>query len=216
MPTLVVEVWSDVVCPFCAIGHRQLAAALEGFEHRSATEVVPRAFELDPRERPPTDRSLNEIVARKYGLSVDQAATFHAGLEAEAATWGLTWRLDDARPANTFDAHRLVALATTQRLGNALLEALFDGYFAHGLCPDDREALASVAAAVGVADPERAWRESAFGVAVREDEARAVELGVSGVPAALIDGRFWVHGAQGTDVIAATLQRAWDRRVATG
>jgi len=99
-----IDIWSDVVCPFCYLGQRQLAGALEQFEHRDDVVIAHHAFELDPRAKFSYDRPLAELVARKYDMPVERAESLHHQLETEAAALGMTWSLSSAQPTNTFDA----------------------------------------------------------------------------------------------------------------
>ncbi len=209
---MTIDVWSDVICPYCAIGHAHLERALERFEHSSEVVLAHRAFELDPRAPLSYDRSLDELVARKYSLEINQAGRAHARLESEALRLGLEWNLGVARPGNTFDAHRLLVLAADQGRGQALLQRLFRAYFTEGALLSDRATLENLATDVGVAGCSEWLSGEAGSSEVRSDESDALELGLSGVPAFLIDGRFLVLGAQPIDHIVQTLERAWARR----
>lgn len=211
-----VDLWSDVVCPFCYLGSRQLALALERFEHGERVEVVLHAFELDPRAAPASGCSLDELIATKYGLSLEQARGTHERMTAEAAALQMTWHLEAARPANTFDAHRVIALAKEQGRASAMSERLFRAYFSEGELISDPLRLEALAGEVGVAGVAALLAGDRLAEAVRADEAAAQDLGVSGVPAFLIDGTFLVLGAQGADHFLAVLRRAWARREAVG
>src|ERR1700691_2961661 len=123
--TFVIDVWSDVVCPFCYLGSRQLDQALDRFEHREQVTVRQRAFELDPHAKLAYDRPLAELVAAKYAIPVSQVHTMHDRLLASAEALGMTWSLDAAQPTNTFDAHRVIALASNQGLGEEMSQRLF-------------------------------------------------------------------------------------------
>jgi predicted DsbA family dithiol-disulfide isomerase len=209
-----IDIWSDVICPFCYLGSRQLALALETFEHRDDVEVRHHAFELDSHTPKDLATSLAQLVADKYAMPVEQAESLHVRLEAQAQELGMTWSLARARPTNTFDAHRLIALASTQGLGGEMSERLFAAYFSEGLLISDHECLCELANEVGVSDAPSLWATDAYSMDVRADERAAQELGVTGVPAILIDNKFLVLGAQGTDKIADVLRRAWERRAA--
>lgn len=209
---MVVDVWSDVVCPFCYLGAAQLRAAIARFDHGGEVVVRPRAYELDPATPLAFDRPLVELVAAKYGQSVEAIERFHRRLEAEGAALGVEMDFTRARPTNTFDAHRLVALAQTQGLESAMAERLFAAYFAQGELVSDRATLARLADEVGVAGAPDTLASGVFADDVREDEAIATEAGLTGVPAFAIDGRFAVMGAQGVDALLAALERAWARR----
>jgi predicted DsbA family dithiol-disulfide isomerase len=209
-----IDIWSDVVCPFCYLGSRQLSLAIETFEHRDDVVVNHHAFELDPHTPRDLATSLAQLVADKYAMPVERAESLHQRLESQAHELGMTWSMTTARPTNTFDAHRLIALATTQGLGDEMSERLFAAYFSEGLLISDHECLSELAGDVGVTDASSLWATDAFSMDVRADESAAQELGVTGVPAILIDNKFMVLGAQGVDKIADVLRRAWERRAA--
>jgi predicted DsbA family dithiol-disulfide isomerase len=212
--TLVIDLWSDVVCPFCYLGTRQLHAALQQFEHREDVVLRHRAFELDPYAKLAYDRPLAELVAAKYQIPVSQVHTMHDRLLSNAQALGMTWSLDTAQPTNTFDAHRVIALATSQGLGDAASDRLFRAYFSEGELISDHTRLSTLASEVGVSDVAALWEGDTFSDEVRADELAAQELGISGVPTFLIDSKFMVSGAQGTEQILDVLQRAWARRAA--
>jgi len=209
-----IDLWSDVVCPFCYLGSRQLDQALEQFDHRGDVVVRHRAFELDPHATLAYDRPLAELVAAKYAIAVSQVHTMHDRLLASAEALGMTWSLDTARPTNTFDAHRVIALASSQGLGDEMSQRLFRAYFSDGQLVSDHETLRALGDDVGVSDVGALWESDAFTTDVRSDENAALELGITGVPSFLVDSKFMVSGAQGTEQILDVLQRAWARRAA--
>ena len=212
--TFSIDVWSDVVCPFCYLGTRQLALALDDFAHRDDVVVNHHAFELDPHTPKDLSIPLAQLVADKYALSVEKAEALHHRLESQAHDLGMTWSMATAKPTNTFDAHRLIALATTQGLAGEMNERLFAAYFSDGLLISDHECLCELANEVGVIDASTLWATDAYSMDVRADESAAQELGITGVPAMLVDNKFMVLGAQGVDKIADVLRRAWERRAA--
>jgi len=207
-----IDVWGDVVCPFCYLGKRQLELAVSQFDPSITVEIHHRAFELDVRAPEHYSHSLAELLSKKYGMTVEQAAAQNQRMEASAARLGMTWNLDQCQPANTFNAHRLIALATSQGLQDAMLERLFRSYFCEGGRPANRELLVALANEVGVADAVATLESERFADEVRQDELDANELGITGVPSILIDGRFMVMGAQGADEILSVMERAWARR----
>ena len=207
-----IDIWSDVICPYCALGKAHLERALSMFDHVNDVVVAFHAFELDTHARASYDYSLDELVARKYGIRVDQAASSHQRLETEAAELGLTWSLSTARPGNTFDAHRLIALAESQGLATAMVNRLFVAYFSEGVLISDHDQLASLAHDVGIVGAPEFLQSDALGDSVRSDEENALELGISGVPAMVLDGRFLVVGARPANELEEILGRAWDRR----
>jgi predicted DsbA family dithiol-disulfide isomerase len=119
-----VEIWSDVVCPWCYVGKRHFEEALSRFPHRDDVSVEWRSFELDPNSPPVVDATMTQILQRKYGMSVEQADQANAKMTALAAGVGLEYHLDRAQAGNTFDAHRLIHLAASHGLGDAMKERL--------------------------------------------------------------------------------------------
>ena len=209
---LVLDLWADVVCPFCSLGRHQLADALTRFAHAESVVIVHHAFELDPTAPRVPERSAPEMLAEKYAISLEQVAEMHARLEAQASTHGLAWSLATTRPANTFDAHRLVALAATQGRAEEMLDALYRAHFSAGALLSDHAVLDELAANVGVTASADLWTGDDFAESVRADEARASQLGLRGVPALVLDSAFLVSGAQGADAFLDALTRAWARR----
>jgi predicted DsbA family dithiol-disulfide isomerase len=206
-----VEIWSDVVCPWCYIGKRRFERGLAAFEHRDQVEVVWRSFELDPDAARSSDEDPVERLARKYGMTVDEARAAQERVTAIAAEEGLTYRLHVARPANTFDAHRLLHLAADRGVQAAVKESLMAAYFTAGRPIGDRETLVAAAAEAGL-DAEAA-REvlagDAYAEAVAVDEREAAALGISGVPFFVIDRRYGISGAQPAGLVHQALTRAW-------
>src|SRR5215813_7315908 len=154
---LTVEIWSDVVCPWCYIGKRRFESALERFEHRDAIEVEYRSFQLDPLAEKGRDGGLEERLARKYGVDLDRARAMNARVTRAAAGEGLAYRLDIARPGNTFDVHRLIHLAAAEGRQTAMKERAMAAYFTEGRPIADRDTLVELAAEVGL-DRDRARR----------------------------------------------------------
>lgn len=210
--TFEIDVWSDVVCPFCYLGTRQLAIALGDFEHRDDVVVRHRAFELDPGAALEYDQTLDELLASKYAMPLERARALNERMQDEAAALGMTWSMRSARPTNTFDAHRVIALASTQGLDDEMSQRLFRAYFSEGQLLSDRATLSALAGEVGVNRVDELWRGDEFSNDVRADETQARDLGITGVPTLLLDGKFMVVGAQGPAKIHDALERAWGRR----
>jgi predicted DsbA family dithiol-disulfide isomerase len=210
-----VEIFSDVVCPWCAIGKRRFEAALGRFEHADEVDVVWRAFELDPNAPARSEVDRVEHLAKKYGMSRQQAEDAGARLTATAAVEGLDFHFERTQSGNTFDAHRLLHYAhdVAPGLQDALKERLFVAYFTEGEPIGSRQTLVRLAVEVGL-DPvesEQVLAGDRYAAEVRADEREAHELGVTGVPFFVVDGRFGVPGAQDADTILDVLQRAWTR-----
>ncbi|MGA2210007.1 MAG: DsbA family oxidoreductase [Acidimicrobiales bacterium] len=208
-----VEIFSDVVCPWCALGKRRFETAAARFEQADELEVVWRAYELDPNAPATRDGDYAERLARKYGITREQAVRANESLTALAAAEGLDFRFDRARPGNTFDAHRLLhyALAAGTGLQDALKERLFTAYFTEGEAIGEAETLLRLAVEVGL-DPDECADVLAgdrYAADVRLDESEALDLGVTGVPFFVVDGKFAIPGAQDADTILGVLRRAW-------
>ena len=209
-----IEIWSDVVCPWCFIGKRRLERALEGFAHRGDVEVVYRSFELDPSAPTPATERMDEVLARKYGGGLDNARQMMGRVTEVAAEEGLEYHLDRTLRGNTVDAHRLLHLALAESgpaVQGELKESLMTAYFTGAEDITDHTVLRRAASDAGL-DPTRvdavlASREYADAVRADVDQARA--LGASGVPFFVVDRKYAVSGAQPVDVFTQVLDRAW-------
>ncbi len=206
-----IDIWSDVVCPFCYIGKRRIEAALAEFPHRDEVEIVWHSFELDPSARSAPAGSLPDRLAAKYGMSREQAVASQESLAANAATVGLDFQWDKARPGNTFDAHRVIHLAATRGLADAAKERLLRAYFTESRDIADGDTLVGLATEVGIEETEvRSVLDSdAFAADVRGDEAQARAYGITGVPFFVLDGKFGISGAQPTELFTQALTQAW-------
>jgi predicted DsbA family dithiol-disulfide isomerase len=214
---LEVDIWSDVVCPWCYIGKRRLESALARFPQREEVTVRWHAFELDPEAPAEATGTAAERLAEKYGTSLEQAQEIQAQMTALAAQEGLDFHFERARAANTFDAHRLLQLAGDRGVQTAAKERLMRAYFSEGERVGDRETLVRLGAEAGL-DPEEArgmLASDAYGQAVRADEALAARLGIRGVPFFVLGRRFGVSGAQPADVLLEALEKAWDDSAAS-
>lgn len=206
-----VEIWSDVVCPWCYIGKRRFESALAQFRHRDNVTVTFRSFQLDPTAPRSSDVPANERLARKYGVSEAQAAAMNERVSALAAQEGLDYHLEQARYANTFDAHRLIHLAAAHNCQQEVKERLLRAYFTEGAAIGDPETLARLAAEAGI-DPDEArgvLDSDAYAGDVLADERQARELGITGVPFFVVDEKYGVSGAQPAELFKEVLERAW-------
>jgi predicted DsbA family dithiol-disulfide isomerase len=207
-----IEIWSDVVCPWCYIGKRRFESALARFEHRDDVEVTWRSFELDPGAERTPEGSGAERLAAKYGMSVEEAVARQAQISQLAAGDGLEYHLDTARGGNTFDAHRLIQLGKEQGIQDAVKERFMRGYFTENEPIGDPEALARMAVDAGLEEEAvRAVLSSdEFADAVREDEQLAQRLGIQGVPFFVLGRRYGISGAQPADVLLQALDQSWE------
>jgi predicted DsbA family dithiol-disulfide isomerase len=209
-----IDLWSDIVCPFCYIGKRRLEAALAQFEHAGEVEVTWHSFELDRGAEPVSDVPLVDLVAAKYGATTEQAIAQHRSMAQAAAELGLEFNWEQARHSNTFDAHRVVHLAAEQGLADAAHERLMRAYFTDGLAVGDRDVLVRLAAEIGLdGDAVRRMLDSDdYGNHVRSDEATAKMLGIDSVPFFVFDRKYGVSGAQPVEVFTQALETAWSHR----
>jgi predicted DsbA family dithiol-disulfide isomerase len=204
-----IDIWSDVVCPWCWIGKRRLESALAEFPHE--VDVHWHAFELDPAAPATRDGSYDERLAAKYGCTTEEAAGMTGRMTAVGADDGIAFRFDLSRPGNTFAAHQLLHLAGERGVQDAVKERLFLATFSEGEPIADPETLVRLVSEVGL-DPEEAravLAEDRYAAAVRSDEEQARSLGITGVPFFVVDGKYGVSGAQPAEVLLQVLQRAW-------
>jgi predicted DsbA family dithiol-disulfide isomerase len=206
-----VEIWSDVVCPWCYLGKRHFDRALEKFPHRDEVEVTYRSFELDPAAPSGVSTATVEMLAAKYGMTRAQARDAQQQMEQRAAQYGLNFRMSGLRSGNTRDAHRLLHLAKAKGSQAELVEALHRAYFTDQSSVFDHDSLADVAAAAGLdrAQSLGVLASDEYGPDVEADEEIARSLGVNGVPFFAVDRRYGISGAQPPETIAQVLERAW-------
>ena len=207
-----IEVWSDVICPWCYIGKRRLEMALAKFPHWESVQVVWRSFELDPNSPRQLPGTLEEMLAQKYRVSPQEAAAMNARVSGVASEVGLEYRLSAARPGNTFDAHRLLHFADSKQLGDSAAERVMHAYFSESLPVGEHESLARLAPEFGIAENEALamLKSNAFANEVRADEERATNFGITAVPFFVIDENVGISGAQSIEVFSSALQQAWD------
>jgi predicted DsbA family dithiol-disulfide isomerase len=204
-----VDIWSDIVCPWCYIGKRHFEQGLAEYPQRDQVEVVYHAFELDPSFPPGDGTPVQELLAAKYGMSPEQATEAEESVGARARAAGLPWTASRVM-GNTFDAHRIVRLGLERGRQEEVLQHLYEAYFGQGKPVFGKRELTALAGSAGL-DPDEAEQvllTGAFTDAVREDEAQAQAYGISGVPFAVLDRRYGVSGAQPAEVFAAALAQA--------
>ena len=195
-----IEIWSDVVCPWCYIGKRRMESALEGLDEE--VEITWRSFELDPTTPKVLETSVAEILAKKYRMSPERVAEMTETVRKAGEEEGITFAFDVARSGNTFDAHRLIHRAQEHGLGDAMKERLLLAYFSEGKLVSDHDTLVALGEEVGLEadDARAALTDDATAKAVRADEQAARTMGISGVPFFVLDGKYGVSGAQSKEV----------------
>lgn len=216
MPELRIDVWSDIACPWCYVGKRRLESALREFPHAADVEVVWHAFELDPSAPAERDPAVShaERLAKKYGMTVEQARRNSDRLRDVAKGEGLAFDFEHIRSGNMFDAHRLVHLGKTRGLQDQVKERFFKAYLEQGELMSNHGALLRLAVEAGLSEREATdvLASEQFADEVRADEAQAQQLGIDGVPCFVLDERYAVSGAQPAQVLLSALHQAWSER----
>ncbi|MFN7911404.1 MAG: DsbA family oxidoreductase [Bacteroidota bacterium] len=207
-----VEIWSDIMCPFCYIGKRQFEEALKEFSSFGKIEVVWRSFLLDPSlPKPSSKLSTYEYLAKRKGISLEQSISLHRNVSDMAKGVGLNYNFDIAVVANSFDAHRLIQLAKTFGLGDKAEERLFKAYFSEGKDMCDVNLLIALGKEIGISevDLNQLLISDSFADEVKSDIEDAKRIGVTGVPFFVFNRQYAVSGAQGSDVFKDILQKAF-------
>jgi predicted DsbA family dithiol-disulfide isomerase len=207
---MLIEVWSDIACPFCYIGKRRLQAAVARFPQRDELQVVWRSFQLQPQQVTDPSRKLNDYLAEAKGLSREQVAQMQQHVAAMGASEGITFAMDRVVVANTFNAHRLLQLAQAEGRGDAMKDRLLRAYFEEGANVDDFATLERLAADAGVsAAVAMAIAGSDAGADdVRRDIADARQNRIQGVPFFLFDRAYAISGAQPAALFDQALAKA--------
>ncbi|QFT89147.1 DSBA-like thioredoxin domain protein [Bacillus sp. THAF10] len=207
-----IEIWSDFVCPFCYIGKRRLEAALEKFPHREEVKIEFKSFELDPTAKVDPDFTVYEMLAKKYGMPVEEAKRMSANVAKQAAEVGLTFNFDTAITTNTFDAHRLAKLAESKGVEKVVTERLMQAYFTDSEHIGDREYLKELGTSIGLEEAkiEEVLESDAYEKEVRFDQQEAREIGVQGVPFFVFNSKYAISGAQPGEVFLEALEKVWE------
>lgn len=210
-----IEIWSDFVCPFCYLGERRFELGLEQFEGKEEVEVSFRSFQLDPSAVSAEGKSIDELIAHKYGISVAQAKANNDNIVSAAAAVGLHYDFDHLKHNNTGKAHEIAKFALEKGLEKSLVDRFFKAYFEEGTDIGDVNALVALAASIGLDPVETAevLKEGRYTQAVKDDQAQAAALGITGVPFFVIDGRYGVSGAQSPEHFLMALREASKNRV---
>ena len=205
-----VDIWSDVMCPFCYIGKRRFENALHSFPHKDEVEVVWHSYQLDPNLQPGAAKDLYGYLAERKGQSREWSVRMHEHVTAMAAEAGLEYNFDKAKVANSFDAHRLVQLAKSKGLDDAVEEKLFKGYFTEGKDISDFDTLIAIGTEAGLQAEEiqKVLQSKAYADDVHRDVAEGEALGLRGVPFFVLDNKYGVSGAQDSDLFTQALEQA--------
>lgn len=206
-----VEIWSDVMCPFCYIGKRLFENALEQFIAKDSIEVVWKSFQLNPAMKTEPGKNINQYLSEVKGWSLAQAKQANDYVTKMAKEVGLNYDFDKAVVANSFDAHRLVQLAKAKGKGDAMEEQLFKAYFTEGKNIADHHILLQLATAIGLEEEavKKVLNSNEYADAVERDIYEAQQIGVRGVPYFILNDRYAVSGAQATETFLGALNKAW-------
>lgn len=206
-----VEIWSDIMCPFCYIGKRKFEAALDNFEHSEKIEVVWKSFQLNPDMQTDPTKNINQYLAEAKGWTLDHAKQMNDYVTGMAKEVGLQYDFDKAVLANSFDAHRLIQLAKKHGKGDAAEERLFKAYFTEGENTADHQTLLRLGIEIGLdADKIKSMLTSdQYAEAVDRDIYEAQQVGVRGVPFFVFNQKYAVSGAQGSEVFLGALNKSF-------
>jgi len=204
-----IEIWSDYVCPFCYIGKRRFEEALKETGLEENAEVIFKAFELDPNSPATSDKTMQEVLAQKYGTSVEEAKNMTDNVVVQAKTVGLNYDYGKIKPANTFNAHRLAKLAEQQGLGAQASERFLKAYFIDAEKIGTEDVLLRLAEEVGIARDraQQVLSSDEFAAEVRADITEAGQIGVQGVPFFVINRKYAISGAQPAEAFAEALRK---------
>jgi predicted DsbA family dithiol-disulfide isomerase len=206
-----VEIWSDVVCPFCYIGKRKFEKALNSFPEKDALVIEWHSFQLNPSQVHQPGKDLYDQLAEMKGQTREWSLKMHESVKQMAQSVGLQYNFDIAQNTNTFDAHLVIQLAKKNHLDNEAEERFFKAYFIEGELISDHETLIRLAAEAGL-DPERVrhtLENNDFTEEVKKDIDLARQIGVTGVPFFVFNRKYAVSGAQSPEVFLETLERSY-------
>ncbi len=206
-----VEIWSDVVCPFCYIGKRKFEQALGQFAHRNDVQIEWKSFQLTPDFVPVPGESIHASLAKKKGVPEAEGRRMNDYMTQAAKEVGLEYQFEKAIPANTFLAHQLIHFAAHQGQQGAMKERLFAAYYLEGQDLNALDTLASLAAEIGLdaAAARQALVAGTYANEVRRDEYEAQQIQVRGVPFFVFADKYAVSGAQPSEVFAEVLDTVW-------
>ncbi|MFH6998896.1 DsbA family oxidoreductase [Flavobacterium sp. FlaQc-57] len=205
-----IEIWSDIMCPFCYIGKRQLETALAEFPNGDF-EIEWKSFQLDPTITPQSGKDVYTFLAERKGISVDQSIEMHKGVVERAKSVGLDYHFDQAIISNSLAAHRIIHLAKTKNLGDEMEEIFFKAYFTEGRDLNDNKTLIELGVQAGLDEKDVQQvveNEDLYLSDVHSDIHEANQIGVQGVPFFVFDRKYAVSGAQPVEAFVQTIKEA--------
>ncbi|GAB3008098.1 DsbA family oxidoreductase [Cyclobacterium sediminis] len=204
-----VEIWSDVVCPFCYIGKRRFEKALANFSQKNQIEVIYRSFQLNPDIQTDTNKSVEQYLAESKGVTLSKATEMTQYVTDQAALEGLDFQMQNAVVANTFRSHRILQLALTQGKQQAMKERLLEAYFIEGKNIDDMGILSNLSSEVGLTNVEEITKTDTFSDEVKRDILASKQMGIQGVPFFVFNRKYGISGAQETKVFAEAINQSF-------
>lgn len=203
-----IEIWSDIMCPFCYIGKRHLEQALTHFPEL-AVNIEWKSFQLDPSISSQPGKDVYSYLAERKGMSVSDSKQMHQQVADRAKEVGLDYHFDKAVIANSFNAHRLIQLAKTKGCGDKMEEVFFKAYFTDGadLADVDQLMQLGIKAGLNPLDIKETIENEDFTTAIQQDIVEAQQIGVSGVPFFVFDRKYAISGAQPIDVFINTIRQ---------
>ncbi|MFV8368616.1 DsbA family oxidoreductase [Flavobacterium sp. LB2R40] len=210
--TLKIQIWSDIMCPYCYIGKRRIEGALELFNHKDAVEIEWKSFQLDAGFIASPEDNMVEHLAEKYRKDTDWAQNMLDSMTENAKNSGLDFHFEKSILANSLNAHRLLHLAKKHNRANDLEELLFKAYLTDGKNINDLNTLKALGKAVGLTDEaiDVVLQSDAFTKEVQQDITDAQSIGVRGVPFFVFDNKYAISGAQHVETFVKTLEKAWE------
>ncbi len=210
-PKMQVEIWSDVMCPFCYIGKRRFDQALASFDHKDQVEPVWKSFQLAPDIKTSPGKNLHQYLAEHKGISLGEAKQMNARVTEMARQAGLTYRFDQAVVANSRNAHRFSHFARHHGRQHEAEELLFHAYFTEGKNIDDYETLIQLGVEIGLDEPalRSALEAGSYDKEVQADIQEANEIGIRGVPFFIFDHKYAVSGAQSLEIFQSALNKSF-------
>lgn len=208
---LKIQIWSDVMCPFCYIGKRKMEEALERFENKESVAIEWKSFQLDPTSTSQPGNNTIDYLAKKYNRDREWSVAMHDSVTQQAKAVGLDYHFEKLILANSLNAHRLSHLAKKNSLGDAFEELLFKAHFTDGMDVDDKATLTQLAMEVGLQKEEinLVLNSDSYIKEVIQDQKEAQSIGVTGVPFFVFDNKYAVSGAQSPEVFLNTLEKTW-------
>jgi predicted DsbA family dithiol-disulfide isomerase len=206
-----VEIWSDIVCPFCYIGKRKFEKALETFDAKEQVEIEWRSFQLDPEMDNVEGKSIHAYLAERKGCSLEEATQMNETMANMAKEVGLEYNFDNAIINNTLNAHRVIHFAKTKGLQSEMKERLFHAYYTEGKDIADVLTLAQLANELGLDSNEikAMLSTDTFVNEVQLDQYYAQQVGARGVPFFVFNNKYAVSGAQPTGVFKEVIEKVW-------